>query len=163
MFQRLLAIALSVSLLAAGESAATGSWARVTAIRTGANVKVARTGEKKRLAGTFAGASEDAVRVDTRGSVVSIPRSDVKRVEVAVNRKGRRAAIGAAIGAGVGAASLGGAAAASNKPGAEPGVPGLLAVGGLVLGGGIGALVGMAVGSGYNVVYETAPASKNTP
>ena len=122
---RLIAVLMAASLASAQPqqampaSAEVGSWKQVIEIKAGSDIRVKRTGVKKPVRGKFVSAGPDTIQFSGSGSVVSISKSDVKRVEVARKKKARNTAIGAAIGGGVGAAILGGIGLAGQREGAE--------------------------------------------
>lgn len=166
MFGRILAVVLSVAVLAGAQSGATsaaasGSWNRVTGLKVGAEIQVKRAHERKTLKGSLVAASEDSIQIRSNGgALTSASRAEVERVAVAIRRKARGAAIGTGIGAGAGAGFLALFGALTTRPGAESGYTALFAFAGLVCGAGIGALLGLAAGSGHQVVYEAAPKGK---
>lgn len=137
-------------------------------VRQGARIRVEVNG---RLEGVFLEMRGDtvAMRVDGSGSgrPTRFMRSDVRRLELYAGTKsrGKAAGIGAAIGAGVGALGM---LVAINEDCDDGGsgvgaavcdsLSGPAIVVGLIGGGGLGALIGLAVGGGDRWVPASFPA-----
>ena len=147
---------LSLALAAAtyAQEVKRGSWEEVSALAMGAGVRVVRD-DRSTVAGRVAMVSADAIGVNSKSGITSVPRAEV--FKVSVKRRGssraQYAALGAVIGGGAGGAILGGYAAARQKPGAETGVPELLAMFGATVGAGLGAVIGFAA-SEHRTIYE---------
>ncbi len=130
-----------------------GSWNRVLSIKPGAAARVKTAGAKKPVSGKFAGASEDAIRIEGKGGVTSIPRTGVERVSVARRKKARNAAIGAAIGAGAGA-GISAVSIANRKTTPFLNFTTLEIIGGSVAGALFGIPAGLVSGAGHTTVYS---------
>lgn len=146
---------LIVFVLAAVSALAQEQWTAVMRIADGASTTVKRQGVKARISGKFAGASEEAIRINGQGGVTSIPKSEVEQVSVARKRKTRNALLGAAIGGGAGAGAVGGIARGLERKDADSVAHGFAALG-LVIGLAAGTVLGLASGAGYTPVYEVS-------
>ena len=153
-----LSLALIASLLlspVASAQTASGDWSALRAVEAGSKLSVKlKTG--KTVEGRLTGVSDDALSLTVGGRPTDLKAGEVLRV---YRVGGSSAKTGALVGAAVG----GGAGAAVGASGGDDGfgVPtrGQLAAGLAVLGGGVGALVGYAVGRGRRkrvLVYEAA-------
>jgi hypothetical protein len=92
-------------LASAQQSAAINNWSAVQQLKTNERLVVKQRNGKE-VKGLMIEATDNTVTIDRDGNPVSIPRADVRRVEVIEGKasKGKWALIGAGIGAGTGTA-----------------------------------------------------------
>lgn len=117
----------------------------------GERARVSHVAESARpYVGILRGLEDDTVTLETEpGRLLPIPLSPAARLEISRGTRsnaGRGAVLGALIG-GAGLALVGIVGCAGDDLGALDPSPELCAAGGAVLGGGVGALIGLAIGS----------------
>lgn len=71
---------LAFSLIALA-FAADDPWSKVIAIKSGSEVSILKTGEKKPLTATFSEADSEKIIIATKNSQMSIPREEIERIE----------------------------------------------------------------------------------
>jgi hypothetical protein len=96
-------LSMNAPLAFAQQSASTNNWSSVQQLRTNERLVVKQKSGKE-IKGLMIEATDTTLTIDRDGKPVSIPRGDVRRVEVVEGKasKGKWAAIGAGIGAGAG-------------------------------------------------------------
>ena len=157
MKHKLIPLFLVVALLStftppafAQQSASTNDWAAVQRLNTNERLVVKQKNGKE-VKGLMIEATENTLTIDRDGKPLSIPRSDIRQIQVIEGKaaKGKWALIGAGVGAGIGAA-IGGSKYESNS---EVWLPV-----GIMFGTGIGAAGGVAIGQTRRkrvMVYST--------
>lgn len=131
------------TLMAAGDGSVT-SWQNLGQLAAGQKIEVAKT-KNGPLRGTFVSFSDQSITLREKQQETAIPRADVSRVRLLPAKRGRYALIGAAIGAGAGAgAGAGIGESVANESGGDfrnlkPAIIGVTA--------GLGALIGLVIGS----------------
>ena len=151
----MLALLLSITLPLVASDA---QWERLKSLRPGEKIWVDyRQDQKFHSAKAEAAAwTENSLSVRIQKSAVVLARGDVRKVAVYGGKsRGKGAGIGALIGAGIGAGLFGGTAAAAS--GGLDIVPvGAFVAGGILFSTGVGALIGLGLGSTRRAtVYET--------
>lgn len=153
-----LSLVLIASLLlspVASAQTATNDWSGLKSIASGSKLSVKlKTG--KTIDGRVTGVSDDALSLTVGGRATDVKAVEVMRVYRVGGGSGKTGAlVGAAVGAGAGAAV--GAAGGDDGFGAPS--KGQMAAGLAVLGGGVGTLVGFAIGKSQRkrvLIYEAA-------
>jgi hypothetical protein len=143
-------LSTSAPLAFAQQSASTNDWTAVQRLSTNARLVVKQKNGKE-VKGLMIEATDTTLTLDRDGKPHSIPRSDVRHIELIEGKaaKGKWALIGAGVGAGIGAA-IGATKYESNS---EIWLPV-----GLMFGTGIGAAGGVAIGASRRkrvMVYST--------
>lgn len=143
-------LSTSAPLAFAQQSASTNDWTAVQRLNTNARLVVKQRNGKD-VKGLMIEANDNTLTIDRDGKPHSIPRADVRHVNLIEGKaaKGKWALIGAGIGAGVGA----GIGATKYGPNSEVWLPV-----GLMFGTGIGAAGGVLFGQSRRkriMVYST--------
>ena len=149
-FSLILAASLLLAPVVSAQNASS-DWSALKAVASGSKLSVKlKTG--KTVEGKLTGVSDDALSLSVGGKPTDLKAEEVLRVYRAGGSSGKTGAlIGAAAGGGAGAA-----VGASGDEGFGP-THGQMAAGLAVLGGGVGALVGYAIGRSRHkrvLVYE---------
>jgi hypothetical protein len=84
------------------------SWQNLQQLTAGQRIEVTKT-DGRSVRGTFVSFADQSISVHGKQQDVTISRTDVARVQLRPNRRGRYMWIGAAVGAGAGAAAGAGA------------------------------------------------------
>ena len=147
---------LGPTLMAAGDSNVT-SWQSLQQLAPGQKIEVART-KSGPVRGTFVSFSDQSITLREKQQETAISRADVSRVRLLPARRRRYALIGAAVGAGAGAgAGAGIGESVANESGGDfrnlkPAIIGVTA--------GLGALIGLVIGSAAGGRHTTIYSAK---
>lgn len=133
-------------------------WVRLQTLRPGERISIDYSKGDKRhsVKAEMVSWTEDNLTVRIKKRELALPRSEVRKVAVYAGKtRARGAGIGAAVGAGVGAVFYGAVVAGAGGDLDVP--PAAVIAGGSAFFGGIGALIGLGVGSTKWVPVYQAP------